>query len=57
MWAYAGKGKTMTSISIFNSEAKRIEEIADEYDICDASVIEVLFEIVDCNDIDIAEYI
>ena len=49
------KGQTVTSIEVFDTEAKRIEKLAKKYRCCDASVVEVLFDILEENDIDIEE--
>lgn len=56
MWAHAGKETTMTRIDVFDTEARRIEKLVDKYDACDASIIEVLFDIIDENEIDIDDY-
>ena len=47
----------MKKIDVFDTEAKRIDEIADKHDTCDASVVEVLFDIIDEYEIDIDLYI
>ena len=46
----------MSKIDVFDTEKKRIDEIADKYDACDASVIEALFDIIDENGINIGDY-
>lgn len=53
MWAYAQEGDTMTTIEIFDMEAKRIEKLVERYDTCEASIVEALFELLDDNGIDI----
>lgn len=45
----------MTRIEIFDTEAERIEKLAEKHDCCEASVIEVLFDILEENEIDIEE--
>ena len=45
----------MTRIEVFDTEAKRISKLAERYDCCEASVIEVLFEILEDNGINIEE--
>lgn len=45
----------MTSIDVYDTEAERINKLAEKYDCCDASVIEVLFDILEENGIDIEE--
>ena len=45
----------MKTIEVFNTEAERIDKLAKEHACCDASVIEVLFDILEENDIDINE--
>lgn len=55
MWAYAGKETAMTTIKIYDSEAERIDKLAEQHDCCEASVIEALFDILEENDIDIEE--
>ena len=57
IWAYAQRGDNMKKIDVFDTEAKRIDEIADTHDTCDASVVEVLFDIIDEYEIDIDLYI
>ena len=49
------KGTDMTTIEVFDTEAKRISKIADKHECCEASVIEVLFDILEENGIDIEE--
>lgn len=49
------KETDMTSITIYDSEAKKIQDLADRHDMCEASVIEALFDILKENDIDIDE--
>ena len=46
----------MIQISVYDTEAVRIEEIMEKYDVGDASVIEALFDIIDDNGIDIGDY-
>lgn len=45
----------MTHIEVFNSEAERISELAAKHDCCEAAVVEVLFDILEENEIDIEE--
>lgn len=55
VWAYARKEHSMTNISVFDTEAERISKLAEKYDCCEASVVEVLFDILRENEIDIEE--
>lgn len=55
IWAYAQEGRAMTTIEVFDTEARRIERLAEKYDTCDASVIETLFDILEEHEIDIDE--
>ena len=55
MWAYARKDTDMTTIEIFDSEAATIKRLAEKYDCCEASVVDVLFELLADNGIDIEE--
>ena len=43
----------MKSIEIYNSEAERIDKLAEKYDCCEASVVEALFDILEENGVDI----
>ena len=45
----------MKTIEVFNTEAERIDKLAKEHACCEASVIEVLFDILEENDIKIEE--
>jgi hypothetical protein len=45
----------MTNIEIYNSEAERINKLADKHECCEASVVEALFDILEENGIDIEE--
>lgn len=45
----------MTRIEVYDTEAKRISKLAEKYDTCEAAVVEVLFDILKENDIDIEE--
>lgn len=47
----------MKTISAFDMEANRIEELAERCGVTPAEVIESLFTIVDDNNIDIEDYI
>ena len=47
----------MTNIEVFNTEADKINKLADKYDICTASVIDMMFEALEENDINIEEYL
>ena len=49
-------GRTvMKSIEIFNYEAERINKLAKKYECCEAAVVEVLFDILEEQGIDIEE--
>lgn len=47
----------MTNIEVFNTEAERISKLADKFDICTASVVDMMFEALEENDINIEEYL
>jgi hypothetical protein len=45
----------MTYIRVFDTEAERISKLAEKHNCCEASVVEVLFDILRENEIDIEE--
>ena len=47
----------MTSISIYDIEAEKLENICEELDTTEAEVIEALLNAVDAGDIRIKDYI
>lgn len=48
---------TMMTIEVFDTEAKRINKLADKFDTCDASIIDMLFEMMEDNELDIEDYL
>ena len=43
----------MKNIEVFTDDAKRIEKLAERYDTCEASIVEIMFDLLDDNGIDI----
>jgi hypothetical protein len=47
----------MTKVTIYDTEAKRIEKIAEDIGVTEAEVVEAIFDIIDNNEIDIKDYL
>lgn len=47
----------MTRVTIYDTEAKRIEEIAEDVGVTEAEVVEAIFDIIDNKEICIEDYL
>lgn len=47
----------MTTIRVYDTEAKQIENICDEYGISEAELVEAVLEAIDAGEIKISEWI
>lgn len=55
--AFIERSKAMTNISVYDTEARQIEQICDEYGTTEAELIEAMLNAIEAGEIKISEWL